>query len=171
MSTSPGCVSNAVVFRQLEDHTTGWGEQGAARARAAAVCAECPLARQCLYDAVVRFDVAGFVAGTTPQERRAIRARAGVRVESENFDTAAGVTAGGRPVDRDEVLRLRRVNPDETLEQLAQRLGCSTSTVKRHLRKVRAGATIERPARRVPTQDDVVAAARAVLGQRLAPAA
>lgn len=170
MNLTPGCVTDAVLFHRLEDVAPG-GDDAALRARASAICGRCPLAAQCLYDAVVRHDVAGFVAGTTPQQRRSIRARVGARVEADNFDTLAGVGAAGRPVDRAEVLRLRRANPDETLEQLALRLGCSTSTIKRHLRKVRAGVMDERPARRVPTRTEVLDAARVVLGGRLAPAA
>lgn len=170
MNLTPGCVTDAALFHRLEEGTAGV-EDAALRARATAICGRCPLAAQCLYDAVVRHDVAGFVAGTSPQQRRTIRARVGARVEADNFDTLAGVSASGRLIDRAEVLRLRRSNPDETLEQLALRLGCSTSTVKRHLRKVRAGVIGERPARRVPTKAEVLDAARVVLGVRLAPAA
>ena len=39
--------------------------QGRLLARARVVCEACPLRTPCLYDAVVRHDVAGFVAGTT----------------------------------------------------------------------------------------------------------
>ncbi len=171
MTTIPGCATHSTLFHRLETRASGWREEASLRARAEAICAACPLRAQCLYDAVVRFDVAGFVAGTTPEQRRAIRARVGARVESENLDTAAGVVAGGRPVDGDEVLRLRRSNPDETLEQIAMRLGCSTSTVKRHLRKVRKAAAIdERPTRRVPTPAEVMAAARVVGARQVAAA-
>ncbi len=170
MSSTPGCVAHAGLFHSLEDVTLP-GDDAGLRRQAAAVCAACPMAAQCLYEAIVHHDVSGFVAGTTPQQRRQIRARVGVRIESENLDTAAGVIAGGRPVDRAEVMRLRRVNPDDTLDQLALRLGCSTSTVKRHLRHLRTDVADVRPARRVPSVAEVLDAARAVLGRRLAPAA
>jgi len=101
------------------------------------VCFSCPLIEGCLYQAVVEYDVAGYVAGTTPAQRSAIRARLGIAVEPEDFDTLAGVVGRHRQVDHDEVVRLRHAHPDESLERLARRLGCSLSTVKRHLRKER----------------------------------
>lgn len=101
------------------------------------LCAQCPLMQQCLYDAVARYDVAGFVAGTSAKQRAEIRSHLAIQVEPEDFDTLAGVTARHRQVDHDEVVRLRNANPHESLETLAHRLGCSLSTVKRHLRKHR----------------------------------
>ncbi|HYI57957.1 MAG TPA: WhiB family transcriptional regulator [Microlunatus sp.] len=112
-------------------------QHSALAAEATDVCASCPLLTACLYRAVVEYDVAGFVAGTTERQRAQIRARLGVEVEPEDFDTLAGVVGGQRTVDHDEVVRLRRAHPDESLERIARRLGCSLSTVKRHLRKER----------------------------------
>jgi len=121
--------------------------------QARAVCEACPLRTTCLYDAVVRHDVAGFVGGTTVRQRSEIRRRLGIVVEPEDLDTLAGVVGGARQIDHDEVLRLRRANPDETLEQLAARLGCSLSTIKRHLRRERQEPTVRRAATRpMPTQ-------------------
>lgn len=112
--------------------------QHAALASAAAeVCASCPLLTACLYRAVVDYDVAGFVAGTTERQRSAIRDQLGIEVEPEDLDNLAGVVGGQRTVDHDEVVRLRRAHPEESLEKIARRLGCSLSTVKRHLRKER----------------------------------
>lgn len=168
MRATPGCVAHALLFHTLEDAIAASREDHSLIAQATALCAACPLSAQCLYDAVVRHDVAGFVAGTTPRQRRQIRARLGARVEPENFDSLAGVAGGGRPVDGDEVLRLRRQYPAETLDQLALRLGCSTSTVKRHLRSGRVSKSAERSARPRPrpTTSDVVDAARTVAGYR-----
>jgi hypothetical protein len=101
------------------------------------ICAGCPVLTACLYRAVVDYDVAGFVAGTTPRQRGAIRARLGIEVEAEDFDSLAGVVGVQRSVDHDEVVRLRRTHPEESLERIARRLGCSLSTVKRHLRRER----------------------------------
>jgi AraC-like DNA-binding protein len=112
-------------------------QYGALAAEATEVCASCPLLTACLYRAVVEYDVAGFVAGTSERQRVQIRSRLGVEVEPEDFDTLAGVVGGQRTVDHDEVVRLRRAHPDESLERLARRLGCSLSTVKRHLRRER----------------------------------
>ena len=144
--TTTGCVTFAAVFqdRLLEEPPTQ-NAPAADRRRyadlveqAAAVCARCPFQDGCLYQAVAEHDVAGFVAGTTQRQRNEIRRRLGVRVEPEDLDTLAGVTAPNRQVDHDEVVRLRNANPNQTLENIAQRLGCSLSTVKRHLRRARA---------------------------------
>jgi hypothetical protein len=164
----PACVSNPEIFQHplVEDPPRG----GLTRAdrdrqtrlvgRARATCGECPLRAACLYDAVVRHDVAGFAGGTTARQRTEIRRRLGVVVEPEDLDTLAGVVGGARQIDHDEVLRLRRAHPDETLEQLAHRLGCSLSTIKRHLRRERHEPT-RRPAvtRPLPVQVLQVSAA------------
>ena len=116
---------------------------GQARPRAL----DCPLLAGCLYAAVVEHDVAGYVAGTTPAaaDRRS-GARLRITVEPEDFDTLAGVIGRHRQVDHDEVLRLRHAHPTRAWRRLARRLGCSLSTVKRHLRKERRSPT--RPPRR-----------------------
>ena len=141
----PACADAPEIFQDplVEDPPRGGptradkDRQTRLVARARATCETCPLRSACLYDAVVRHDVAGFAGGTTSRQRNEIRRRLGVVVEAEDLDTLAGVVGGARQVDHDEVLRLRRANPDETLEQLAQRLGCSLSTIKRHLRRER----------------------------------
>ncbi len=141
----PACASSPEVFQDplVEDPPRGGltradkDRQTRLVAQARATCETCPLRSSCLYDAVVRHDVAGFAGGTTSRQRNEIRRRLGVVVQPEDLDTLAGVVGGARQIDHDEVLRLRRANPDETLEQLAQRLGCSLSTIKRHLRRER----------------------------------
>ena len=45
------------------------------------------------------------------------------------------------------MLRLRTQYPNDSLESLAMRLGCSLSTVKRHLRRARRGQS---PAAKTP---------------------
>jgi len=50
-------------------------------------------------------------------------------------------------VSHEEVLRLRAQYPNDSLESLAMRLGCSLSTVKRHLRRARRGQS---PAAKAP---------------------
>ena len=66
------CVKFASLFQNplLEDETSvetaaDIRTQAALAAHAAKLCGECPLRAQCLTDAVVSYDVAGFVAGTT----------------------------------------------------------------------------------------------------------
>ncbi|GAA2093184.1 hypothetical protein GCM10009841_02710 [Microlunatus panaciterrae] len=131
--------------------------------RAESLCHACPLQRECLYDAVVKNDVSGYVAGTTRKERMQMRRLLEVTVEPEDFDTLAGVTGRHRQVDHDEVVRLRNANPHESLEMLAQRMGCSLSTVKRHLRKARRTVDVT-PIRRStpPSLARVMAAFRTV---------
>lgn len=145
------CVANADVYQSplLEEpavaQTTDQRRQQAVMQRKAEnLCLDCPLMVDCLYRAIVRHDVAGYCAGTTQRQRAEIRQRLGVRVEAEDFDTFAGATSGHQ-VNHEEVLRLRQANPTASLESIAQRLGCSLSTVKRHLRKARRGETVGRP--------------------------
>ncbi len=129
------------------------------------LCAQCPNMQQCLYDAVVRYDVTGYAGGATGKQRQEIRSRLGIRVASEDYDTLAGVTAPHRQVDHDEVVRLRNANPDESLETIAMRLGCSLSTVKRHMRKARTAAAVAtKPAPApLPEMDQVLDAYAAVV--------
>ncbi|WP_050760971.1 WhiB family transcriptional regulator [Aeromicrobium marinum] len=109
----------------------------AKRATAHRQCAGCPVFVDCLYRAVVEVDVAGYVACTTEAERRSIRRDLGIRVHDAD-DTAYGARrVGGGPVSHEVVLTVRHAYPKDTCQQLAERLGCSTSTVKRHLRKAR----------------------------------
>ena len=133
------------------------------------LCLECPIMERCLYQAVIQHDIAGYVAGTTPAQRTAIRARLHWRVAAESFDSFAGV-GSSRQIDHDEILRMRRADPGRTLDDIAQRLGCSLSTVKRHLRQARAdAATVQpRPVLKVvpPSAEQVFAARRDVLGHR-----
>ena len=130
------------------------------------VCASCPLLTACLYRAVVEYDVSGFVAGTTERQRAAIRDQLGVEVEPEDLDHLAGVVGTQRTVDHDEVIRLRRAHPDESLERIARRLGCSLSTVKRHLRKERQQpSATSAPAKRRPTHAEVRRATAEILAE------
>jgi AraC-like DNA-binding protein len=166
------CIDQADVFQHplLENPPASSAPAGVRRSysglahRAAQSCRRCPLLAGCLYDAVVRHDVAGYAAGTTARERNKVRSLLGITVEPESLDTLAGVSGGNRPVDHDEVVRLRAANPDESLERLAQRLGCSLSTVKRHLRQERSGGgTTRRQPRPLPSMAAVLATARRVL--------
>jgi len=69
-----------------------------------------------------------------------------------------------RPL-HDEIIRLRNAHPDQSLEALAHRLGCSLSTVKRHLRQERDQPSVRRSTRR-PTMAEVVSAAAGTTGRR-----
>jgi Transcription factor WhiB/Sigma-70, region 4 len=147
-----------------------WSEYQTLVARARTSCAACPLLADCLYKAVVHTDVAGYVGCTTPLERRAIRRRVGISVPNEDFDAYAGTRGDRQPVEHDDVLRMRAAHPDDSLETLAERLGCSLSTIKRHLRRARreaaTGGGDEPEQVAVPTMDQVFEAFEAVVDQR-----
>ncbi|MFT3859901.1 WhiB family transcriptional regulator [Micropruina sp.] len=167
------CIDHTALFQHelLEDSAKARQSADTQRqtallsARAAAVCADCPLFSSCLYDAVVNHDVAGFVAGTTQSQRAQLRTALGVQVEADDFDSLAGVVRGNRQLNHDEVVRLRQANPHESLEVLAMRLGCSLSTVKRHLRRARNSPAEVRLAIGKPTLERVLAAFAAIVRQ------
>lgn len=166
----PRCVELAAVFQNpLLEEPMGSDADGPMRrqyqalvARAEEACRDCPLIQSCLYAAVVQHDVAGYVAGTTPADRARIRRALRITVAPQDFDTLAGVTGGHRQVDHAEVVRLRNAHPDESLETLAHRLGCSLSTVKRHLRRERHTPTVRRDEPPRPSLSAVLAAAASV---------
>lgn len=162
----PPCATMADVYDTLsvplEDVSSSgesWDAWQAAHDKAAEACASCPLLVQCLYRAVVDGEVAGYVACTSPQDRGEIRDRLGITVDNPDIDRIAGVRTAGSPVDHEAVLAARRANPSDTFAQLAERLGCSLSTVKRHLRQAssrprQAGARHARTA--PPSVDEVL---------------
>lgn len=168
--TGPACARLPRVFQDpLLEEPPATGAPGEDRRRYTALvagaqdaCRSCPLVVDCLYRAVVEHDVAGYVGGTTARQRVEIRRRLGVVVQPEDFDTLAGVLGRSGPVDHDEVLRVRAAHPDETLEVLAVRLGCSLSTVKRHLRRERRQPSAPRPVPVRPSRRQVLEAALAV---------
>lgn len=137
-------------------------EQSMLRSQAEKLCAGCPMLAQCLSDAVTKFDVAGFVAGTTKRQRQEIRARLGVQVAQEDLDRFAGVNSG-RQFDRYEIHRMRAANPDQPLSAIAAKIGCSVSTVKRHLRRIEEENDVRRPAERAtPSPERVLAVAEEI---------
>lgn len=174
--TIPACVEYADLFQDpmLEDQVAPKNvdqrrQLMMMQRKAENICLDCPLMTRCLYTAVVEHDVAGLVAGTTPRQRTEMRNLLGVSPKPEDLDTHAGVSAPNRQVDHDEVVRLRNANPYDSLESIAQRLGCSLSTVKRHLRKARnqdPAATPAAPAAVPPSLEQVMTAYRAVTTKR-----
>lgn len=166
MTDTTPCVtySNVFLHSLLDDGAAATSrserrEQQMLRAQAEALCAQCPMLSKCLTDAITRFDVAGFVAGTTRRQRQEIRSRLGIHINTDDLDTFAGVNSG-RQFDRYEIYRMRAANPDQPLSAIAAKVGCSVSTVKRHLRRVeKEGGPSQRPARRMPTAAQVVAVA------------
>lgn len=179
MSTRPrsvtpvqACVELAHIFQdplleepQLARTAAARNQQHQLAAKAHQACAGCPLAANCLYTAVAEHDVAGYVAGTTARQRKQIRLELGLVVQPEDLESFAGSMGPKRQIDPYEVLRQRAQNPHESLESIARRLGCSLSTVKRHLRRARHDelpAPVER--RPQPTMAEVLHAAARVMG-------
>jgi len=114
----------------------------------------------------VAHDVAGIAGGTTPHQRRQIRALLGIHVSPRGLDAVPGVGRVGGAVSRDEILRLRQAHPHATLD------GCSPSTVKRHLREERTGTTEARtPPAPPPSLRAVLDAAAVVRTRRRASSA
>ena len=148
------CVKFASLFQDplLEDEAASVGTaadlraQAALMARAASLCGECPL------------------AGTTESQRREIRSRLDVTVTPEDLDIFAGVSSG-RNFDHAEIHRLRQANPNQSLSTIAARVGCSVSTVKRHLRRADASGqdTVKPIKKRKPSRKEVMEAAAEVL--------
>ena len=115
-------------------------------------CAGCPVLVDCLYRAVVEVDVFGYAACTTEADRQAIRRKLGIEVPQQTTGPFAAPRAGIGPIDHETVMSVRQSYPHDTCLQLAHRLGCSTSTVKRHLRRAReADAKHQDSAPTVPT--------------------
>lgn len=166
--TQTPCMTYTNVFlHPLLDDTqpaskqTNRREQSMLRAQAEKLCASCPLQAQCLTDAITKFDVSGFVAGTTKRQRQEIRTRLGVVVSDDDFDSYAGVNSG-RQFDRNEIHRLRMANPNEPLSAIAARVGCSVSTVKRHLRRIESEGLAPAPRTAKPSMAQVMRAAAEV---------
>ena len=170
---APACVENADLFHNPpleEPERTGSGDhrrQTSLLMRTAeALCLGCPLMIDCLYRAVVHHDIAGYCAGTTQQQRTAIRRRLGLAVDREGLNFAE--SGKGLKVNYDELVRLRNGDPAASLSSLAQRLGCSVSTVKRHLNKARRTESAlpdQRPAPALPSRKQVLEACRDVLSE------
>ena len=164
------CLRASEIFQHplVEEPPTGRDDLAQRLAsRAVALCESCPLMEQCLYTAVVEHDVVGVTGGTTALQRTRIRRLLGIRVEREDLTDFAGTTREGRRLTHADVARARRADPDATLETIAERLGCSLSTVKRHLRQARAKAkpALSRVPSR-PTMAAVMAARLTVVGDR-----
>ena len=125
-------------------------------------CAGCPVFVDCLYRSVVEVDVSGYAACTTEAERVLIREQLGIEVVRSTLTPYGAPRVGGGPVSHEAVLTSRQAYPKDTCQQLAERLGCSTSTIKRHLRREReqraVDATLPAAAKeeRLPTIEDVL---------------
>lgn len=123
-------------------------------------CASCPVLAECLYRAVVEVDVAGYLACTTQEQRELMRRDLGIAIDESEALALVG-RAGRGPVTHELVLETRAEHPEDTYQQLADRLGCSLSTIKRHLRRARREGRFDTTARSEsgtapqPTMSDV----------------
>lgn len=144
--TTPPCASVPEVYDDEQLHSppartdisaAQWEQLNVKRASAHRQCAGCPVLVDCLYRAVVEVDVSGFAACTTEADRQNIRRQLGIQVHQSSTTPYGAPRVGGGPVNHDSVMNARHSYPKDTCHQLAERLGCSTSTVKRHLRRAR----------------------------------
>ncbi|MCI1749661.1 MAG: sigma-70 region 4 domain-containing protein [Acidipropionibacterium sp.] len=172
VSSIPPCATLTEVFQHPfleEDATPRSAEQRRLHtnltARATDVCMNCPYFEDCLETSISEHDVAGFVAGTTSRQRTRIRGLLHVRVQPDDMDALVGILSSGRQIATHDVVRLRRSHPGEPLDFIAQSLGCSLSTVKRHLRRARTEADEPTPfiATR-PDRADIITAFESVTG-------
>ncbi len=171
--TTPACVAAAQVFRSplleepLPSSASGAQRQARASPRRQGRRVVRPGARsspRACTKRSSRTTCTGSSPAPPPVSVRRSAPSCDVTVEPEDFDTLAGVTAPNRQVDHTEVVRLRNANPTESLKAIAQRLGCSLSTVKRHLRRARNGEVAEKRATKAPSTDQVLEAYASVIG-------
>jgi hypothetical protein len=143
---TPPCATVPEVYLDEQLHTppsrtdlsaADWERLAVKRASAHRQCAGCPLMVTCLYRAVVEVDVSGFVACTTEGDRAEIRRQLGIEIQQSSATPYGAARVGGGPVSHEAVMAARHAYPKDTCHQLAERLDCSTSTVKRHLRRAR----------------------------------
>ncbi len=144
-TTTPPCAFELDVYHdeqldtppaQTDITAAEWESLAVKRATAHRQCAGCPLMVDCLYRAVVEVDVSGYVACTTETDRQLIRQQLGIQIQQPATPYGAARIGGG-PVSHEAVITVRQAYPKDTCHQLSERLGCSTSTVKRHLRRAR----------------------------------
>lgn len=173
----PACVEAPELFLDEKFHSEPESTADAAEVRRIQAglhraCAACPLLTDCLYRAVVEVDVSGYVACTTEAERVEIRRRLGIDVSPAPLMTFGAPRVGGGPVSHEAVLTMRQAHPKDTCQQLAERLGCSMSTIKRHLRREREEQAAERsrvPERRpAPSMEQLLDAFDALDSARVA---
>ncbi len=168
-TTLPPCATEPDVYQDEYLHTpparhelsaSEWVRLTAKRAAAHRQCAGCPLMVSCLYRAVVEVDVSGFVACTTEDDRLMIRRQLGIEIQQPSMAPFGAPRVGGGPVSHEAVMTVRHAYPKDTCQQLAERLECSTSTVKRHLRRERdmksEAALAALTIRTMPTVDAVL---------------
>jgi hypothetical protein len=143
---TPPCASVPEVYLDEHLHTPpsrtelsadDWERLTVKRASAHRQCAGCPMMVNCLYRAVVEVDVSGFAACTTEHDRAEIRRQLGIEIQQSSATPYGAARVGGGPVSHEAVMAARHAYPKDTCHQLAERLDCSTSTVKRHLRRAR----------------------------------
>ena len=167
--TTPPCAMEPDVFHDEHLHNpparhevsaAEWRQLTAKRAAAHRQCAGCPLMITCLYRAVVEVDVSGFVACTTEDDRLTIRRHLGIEIQQPSMTPFGAPRVGGGPVSHEAVMTIRHAYPKDTCQQLAERLECSTSTIKRHLRRERdrksEAARAAMTVHTMPTVDDVL---------------
>lgn len=105
---------------------TGGGDNGQ---QARAICGTCPLRQDCLTWALPQPDLVGIWAGTTGKERARLR---GTTWTVATFNAAG--SRGARRKAANRRLRIVALSAEGlTAAEVANKVGCSTRTVDRHL--------------------------------------
>lgn len=145
-TTTPPCAYAPELYSDEQQHSPSaradttaaeWERLSLRRATAHRQCAGCPLMVECLYRAVVEVDISGYAACTTEGDREIIRRQLGIEIQPTTTAPYGAPRVGGGAVSHEAVMTVRQAYPKDTCHQLADRLGCSTSTIKRHLRRAR----------------------------------
>ncbi len=170
-STVPACITHSSVFLDPSvesDSTTRNDERTRSLcAYLHSLCENCPLLSSCLHRAVVDFEISGYCAATTASQRRIIREKLGYHLAKENFDSYVDTPSGTR-VNHETIVQLRQQYPKATLNELATQAGCSLSTIKRHMRRMRSAKKIHTQTRPTPPSvEEVMETYHTLYGKRV----
>lgn len=143
------CAARGELFAAAGNAAPGFPNLFEAEARDLCEGA-CPAFADCLMRTLRGKPVAGFVAGTTEEQRAQLMAALGVTAEAEgDLSTIAGASRDGRSqVDpelmADTILRL----PDASNAEIGRRMGCDAKTVARARAQIASKAAELEAARR-----------------------
>lgn len=129
------CATRTDLFHHRLDPDKDTRSDPDAVREARKLCKACPLFTECLGNALVGPEVAGFVAGTTESERAKMRRALRLsqrRVEVDEYVTGRSSRTTG--VDYDKLRALVERAPALSTSEIAHRAGCSESAVKRFRR-------------------------------------
>lgn len=109
--------------------------------QASMLCAGCDAFVSCLRDALYGKPVGGFVAGTTEEQRRQIRAALRIKPTLEDGIGRIAGAPDATGVNRERIVTLIAANPDMTNCELARLADCDNHTIARYRRTAAAAET------------------------------